>query len=252
MDTRSQNLETLILRGRDYGEADRILVLFSRENGKFSAIAKGVRKPKSHLKAATQLFMHSRLTVSGGRGSGLRVISQGEAIDGFLPLRTDLDRIACAAYVGEMIDLALPERRPNEDIFLLALTTLTLLAASEQFRLILRWFELRLLAILGYRPQLDSCAACGGPLRTEDLAFSPGRGGLLCTACAAEDGIPISGAAAAVMDKLLRWDILDLFRLKLGREQEQELERVLYAYLDRYIERSAKARDGLRQYLDAE
>jgi DNA repair protein RecO (recombination protein O) len=250
MDTRALTSEALILRGRDYGEADRILVVLTKDRGKLSLIAKGVRKPKSHLKAASQLFCHSRISVSGGRGSsGLGVLSQGEVLDSLMELRLDLDKIACASYVGEMIDLALPREKPNEEMFLLALTTLTLLSMTDEYFLVLQWFNLRLLAILGYRPRLDACVQCGRGLRQAEFLLAPDRGGLICKSCAKRPAPPVSGAVIAILDKFLNWDIRSLLKLRLNRETKLMLENAVYAYLDYYLERSVKARTALRQYI---
>jgi len=248
MDTRALVSEALILRGRDYGEADRILVVLTKDRGKMSIIAKSARKPKSSLKAAAQLFTYSNICVGGGK-KGMGILTQGTVIESMMELRLDLDKIACASYIGEMIDIALPEKRPNDEVFLLALTAFKLLCVSEEYHLILQWFNLRLLAVLGYRPRLDGCIKCGRGVNRAEFVLSPARGGLVCKSCAIEGGIPVSGAAISFMDRLLTWDIRDVFKLKLSREHRLELERAIYAYMDYYLERGVKARLALKQYL---
>ena len=85
MDTRAKTDECLILRGRDYKESDRLLIVFSRRYGKFSCLAKGVRRANSKLKAGTQLFSYSRLTFTAGKS--LPLVTQGEAVEARAELR---------------------------------------------------------------------------------------------------------------------------------------------------------------------
>ena len=114
MDLRAQNDECLILRSRDFNESDRLLTVFGRNLGKMACLAKGVRKPKSRLKAATLPFVCGQLEFSasprragqlGQAGSqGLRLITQGETLHSLPELRDDLVKIGAANYVAEMLD----------------------------------------------------------------------------------------------------------------------------------------------------
>lgn len=250
MDIRSITSETLVLRGRDYGEADRILVLLTKEAGKLSAIAKSVRKPTSKLKASTQLFSYSRLNINRGKNGGLGVVTQGETISSLMGLRQDLNKIIAASYIGEMVDLNIPAYKPNDQIFLLVLTALAALEKVSDPYLILRFFDLRLLAVLGYRPRLDACVSCGRPIKEGGFLLSPYRGGILCRSCRTrENGMPVSGAVIAAMEKLLTWDPRQLLHLQLNAKLREELDRALFYYMDYHLEKSAKARDALAQYL---
>ncbi|MGI5824271.1 MAG: DNA repair protein RecO [Bacillota bacterium] len=250
MDIRSVTSDAIILRGRDYSEADRILILLTKEAGKMPAIAKSVRKPASKLKASTQLFSYSRLNINKSKRSTLGVITQGETVSSMMGLREDLTKIACASYVGEMIDLTVPDYKPNGQIFLLTLTVLSLLEKTDDPYIILRFFDMRLLSVLGYRPRLDACLKCGRSSRNSDFILSPYRGGIICKSCqSTEKGMPVSGAAIAVMDKLLNWDLRQLFGLRLSENLKNELDRALFYYMDYHLEKSAKARDALQQYL---
>ena len=166
MDLRAQNDECLILRSRDFNESDRLLTVFGRNLGKMACLAKGVRKPKSRLKAATLPFVCGQLEFSASPrragqlgqvgGQGLRLITQGETLHSLSELRDDLVKIGAANYVAEMLDWVLPPEKPQENLYILAVTVLLLLAALEEPRqqyLLLKFFELRLLGELGWRPR---------------------------------------------------------------------------------------------------
>jgi DNA repair protein RecO (recombination protein O) len=250
MDIRSITSDTIVLRGRDYGEADRILILLTKDMGKIPVIAKSVRKSNSKLKASTQLFSYSRLNINKSKRSTLGVVTQGETINGMMRLREDLTKIACASYIGEMIDLTIPDYKPNQQIFLLTLTSFSLLEKINDPYLLLRFFDLRLLAILGYRPRLDKCVKCGRSCLNGDFVLSPYRGGIVCQSCRGfEKGIPVSGGTIAVMGRLLTWDLRRIFGLKLNDDLKKELDKALYYYMDYHLEKSAKAREALYRYL---
>lgn len=250
MDIRSLTSDAIILRGKDYGEADRILIVLTKEAGKMPAIAKSVRKPTSKLKASTQLFSYSRLNINRSKRSTMGVVTQGETINSLMRLREDLTKIACASYVGEMVDITMPDYKPNNQIFLLTLTALSVLEKVDDPYIALRFFDLRLLAVLGYRPRLDECLTCGRSNRNSDFILSPYRGGIICKSCRnAENGMPVSGAAIAVMEKMLSWDLRRLYSLRLSDSLKAELDRALFYYMDYHLNKSAKARDALFQYL---
>ncbi len=249
MDIRARTDECLILRGRDFGDADRILVLLFREHGKLSCIARGVRRPKSRLKASTQVFSYSRLTFSSGRGS-LGVVTQGETIDSLPALRADLTSIACASYVGELLDAVLPDGKKQESVFILAVTTLTLLAGDADPFLVLKYFELRLLAELGYRPNFAQCAGCGCHTRLPRLYVEPSRGGLLCPGCAGPHrAAAVSAGAVLTLDSLLHWELRRIFNLRISPELRREVDNALALYLEYHLgAAAARARANLAVY----
>ena len=115
------SVEALILRARDFGEADKVITLFTREEGKCQAIAKGVRKSTSRLRGGVQPFTHSRLLLY--RGKTLDTVSQSENICAFAALRDDLVLLSAAAYLAELLETALPEREPLEEVFQLAVAS---------------------------------------------------------------------------------------------------------------------------------
>ena len=99
---RTLRTEVVVLRHTDWGEADRLLVLFSREAGKLRAVAKGVRK--LHSRKAGHLEPFTRVKLLLARGRDFWIVTQAETVDAYLPIREDLVRTAYAAYVIELLD----------------------------------------------------------------------------------------------------------------------------------------------------
>lgn len=177
--------EGLILRRRNIGEADSILTVFSDREGKFDAIARGVRKARSRMRGHLEPLTRSRLMLA--RGRSLDVFTQAETINPYRNIREDLERTALALYCAELVDRFTIEHAENPGLYDLVLTVLDALEAGAPGHVV-RWFEMQLLALSGYDLQLDACASCGSRLPKEDTLLSPSAGGLVCAKCRAASG----------------------------------------------------------------
>src|SRR5260370_18800626 len=189
--------EAIVLRQQALGESDRIVTLFTRENGKVRAVAKGVRKPTSRLGGRIEPFTHARLMRAGGRT--LDVIAQADIVRAFGEVRKDLTRAVHAAYIMELVDRGLPERDRHEDVFVLAGDALEKLdrGRAEAADVGTLWFGLRLAALLGYQPQTAGCVEGGRRLPrprgvTESWAFSLPTARALCPTCRPHAAQPIT------------------------------------------------------------
>ena len=112
--------DAIVIRSREYGESDRILTIFSRENGKLQAIAKGVRKPKSRQRGGTQLFTYADFLLY--RGKSLDTVSQVSPKESFPHLWDDLDRTMAATGIAELLDISVMTEQPQPELFSLTLT----------------------------------------------------------------------------------------------------------------------------------
>lgn len=241
-------VDALIIKSRDFGEADKILTLYTREQGKIQAIAKGVRKSVSRLRGGVQMFAHSRLLLY--RGRSLDTVSQSENIEAFGGLQDDLTRLVYASYLVELLEIAVPDREPNEKIFLLTLVSLGLLLGDDP-ELVCRMFEIRLLYLLGYHPYLTECMMCRKPLGAGTFYLSPEAGGIMCRDCAGEirGKSGISAGTILTMQKLLTADPRQLFRLKIAQGMREELEAALGNYLEYHLDRGVKAKTVLKSLM---
>ncbi|MDD2694633.1 MAG: DNA repair protein RecO, partial [Anaerolineales bacterium] len=149
---RSFRVEAVVLRHTDWGEADRMLTLFTREMGKLRAVAKGVRRERSRKAGHLEPFTRVHLLLA--RGREIPIITQAETIDAYLPLRQDLKRVGEASYIVELIDRFTFEEEENPGMFRLLADTLSRLAGGDEPSLALRYYEMRLLDMIGFRPKL--------------------------------------------------------------------------------------------------
>jgi DNA repair protein RecO (recombination protein O) len=166
----------IVLRTHKLGEADRIVSFVTERHGKVRAVAKGVRKTKSKFGARLEPPTHVALQLYEGRE--LDIVTQAESVDHFRAIREDLDRLTRAVTMLEAVDQLSLEREPNPDLYRMLLGALRALA-DRNSPLVVAGFHWKLLALEGYRPQVESCVVCDA---TDALvAFDPIEGGLLCT-----------------------------------------------------------------------
>ncbi len=178
--------EAVVLRSIRYGEADRILHLYSRTRGRIGAIAKGARRPKSRFGGRLEPFFRLDLVLHEGRGE-LLTVTNVATVDGFPRLRASGPALGAAARACDAVLRLLDTPEPNPPAYNLLCRYLALLddpdaerAASLETALA---FRLKLALAAGFSPELAACAHCGD---TEHLSgFSGAAGGVVCSSCEA-------------------------------------------------------------------
>jgi len=245
--------EAIVLRRRDFGEADRILTLFTRDRGKISAIAKGVRRIASRKSGHVELFTHTGLLLAQGRN--LDIVTQAETIQPFRAVRDDLIRTTYAYHIAELVDRLSAEGVPSPMVFDLLREMLAALAEVEDPSLAARHFEMRLLGLLGYRPQLANCVDCGADVDAGGNAFGPDAGGVLCPACASRhtDALPLGERTFRVLRFLQTREWAMVRRIELTPGTRGSVERIMHAYIRHLLERelnSVTFLKGLRRVAD--
>jgi DNA repair protein RecO (recombination protein O) len=233
--------EAVVLRRHDFGEADRLLTLYTARSGKLRAIAKGVRRPTSRLGGHLELFTHSNLLIA--RGRNLDIVTQVESIDGFTSLREDLWRTGLAYYVSELVDCLTEEHSENPLLFTSLVNALTRISEGIRPLDALHHFELQALSQLGFRPELRVCVRCRQGLQPVSNAFSLSAGGILCGACRASDPLcrTISANALKVLRLCLDDDWSTTSRLRLDTKLSDEVEHLLNAYTQFIAETQLKS-----------
>lgn len=227
-------VEAIVIRRTNLGEADRIVTLFTRDQGKISAVAKGARKPGSRFAGRLELFTHLRALLAHGRT--LDVVSQVEVIDPFAAIRADLGRLGAASLVAELTDRATPEREAQPALYTTLRVALRLVASGDA-QLAAMWYAAQVLVLSGYAPIVDRCVICGRPL-PRGAVFSLGLGGALCATDRARDAdaIPASAVALAAIGFLREAPAGALGRVTLDRRQRAEVEGLLRRYLEYRLE----------------
>lgn len=237
-DFRSFRASAVVLRHADWGEADRLLTLYTREQGMVRAIAKGARKVTSRKAGHLQPFTH--ITVQLAKGRDLLIVTQVETINAFLPLHDDLLKTSHAAYVVELLlRFSYEDEGANPAIFRLLVETLGRIEAEEDAWLAVRYYEMRLLDAVGFRPQLFECANCSREIRAEDQFFSFTAGGVICPRCG--EGLrnlsKISLEALKYLRHFQRSSYRDASRAHPSIEVKKEAETLMQGYFTYLLER---------------
>lgn len=229
--------EIVVIKRIDVGEADKILTLYTPHRGKVRAIAKGVRRTESHLAGNVELFVRANALIA--RGRNLDIVTQAETLDAYKGMRTDLERMQTSFYLGELLDGLTEEGLPNEAAYALLVECLTALAAGADPDSIARYYEQRLLDVMGYRLELGHCLNCRKPLEPAVNRFSAAVGGVLCPDCQATDPAAqtLSVNALKVLRLIAREPLLALLRLRLSPALRTELEAIGHASVRQHLER---------------
>src|SRR5919197_3014673 len=181
---RSFKTEAVILRSIRYGEADRVLHLYSPDRGRVGAVAKGVRRVRSRLGGRLEPLMRARLVLHEGRGE-LCTVSQADTVHAHAALRERRESLERAVQACDAVLRLLDSQEPNRPAYNLLCRELQLLDAdpAAATRAHALAFRVKLLLAAGFAPELAACAACG---EREHLgAFSASAGGVVCPACEA-------------------------------------------------------------------
>jgi DNA repair protein RecO (recombination protein O) len=174
----------IVLRTVDYGDADRVVTLFTRDAGKLAALARGARKSVRRFGAGLGLFGVGEAVLLDKPNAELSGLERFDGARGFPALMSDVAKVAHGGYACELVRELIPLRHPEPELFELLIELFTTLELGPARAETLRIFELRLLDTLGLRPQLERCVACDG-----DELGAPGdvldvrRGGVVCAAC---------------------------------------------------------------------
>lgn len=224
----------IILKNMDYRESDKIVHVFTEKEGKVSAVARGIKKPKSSLRACVQPFCHSLLYFR--RGREMEQITQGQLMEFYADTREDISRLLYAVYIMELLDKSLLDKMPFNELYSYTLQVLDYINQWGINPLIIRHFELQLLLSLGYSPSLDFCVNCGGK---ELRAFNIAAGGAICEDCRniSDPIFSISAQTLALLRLLLRARLSTLSRVKASPASLMQLENLLEAYLEYHLEK---------------
>lgn len=236
--------KALVLREVKYKEADKILTVLTAGEGKLTVKARGALRKGCKFGAASQALCYSSMTLfgSGGKWS----INEAETLEQFLPLRTEIGLLALGSYFAELLEAVADEDSPNPEMLQLGLNSLYALSQGlyhpEQIKAA---FELKLLCLAGYEPQLDQCPACGSAEPAQP-SFSLNGGCIHCLGCPPGSpgvSLPLCREALDAMRYIIRAEPKKLFSFKIPSAAERQLRDVCEAYMMAQLERGFGALD---------
>ena len=244
---RSLRVEAVVIRHSDWGEADRLLTLYTREAGKIRALAKGVRRLRS--RKAGHLEPFTRVALMLARGRDLWIVTQAETVDSYPELGLDLQRTGYAAYVLELLDRFTYEEGQNRVLYQLLVDTLHHTATAKDPFIPVRYYDMRMLDVLGFRPQLFTCVACGEEIQPQDQYFSAAQGGVLCPRCGSLEmgAVKVSTNTLRYLRHYQRSSYAEAARAGVPVGVRTEMETILQGYMTYLLERGLNTPGFLRE-----
>ena len=242
---RSYRCEALTLKKFSSGEADLIVTLYARDNGKLRVSAKGARRSTSKLVGHLEPLSLVNLALAQARN--LDIVTQAQTVDNFARLKSDLKAMAKGVYLAELVDGFGSEAQPNQALYHLAIGTLHAIGDSPDSDWPLHFFELHLLQVSGLMPELYHCVGCRAELAPERHRFSASMGGTVCPDCSPEGAYvrPLSLRALKVLRLLHRGQLADILPLRTDETLRQELKIILSGTVEYWLDRRVRSSEFL-------
>lgn len=240
----------LVIREQIIKEQDKLITVLTRSNGVIHAFVHGAKSIKSPKSVATGLLTYSRFTIFSNRER--YIVDEANAQDVFMPLRKDITKLALAQYFCELLAELAPQEDEAEEYLRLVLNSLFFVSKGNRpDSLIKSTFELRLLTLAGYMPDLVCCNACAC-YESEDMYFLPKSGTLVCGDCAgsySEEKVKTGLGITAAMRHCVYSEFNKLFSFSVTPEAQPTLEYAVESYLHNQLGKKLKTLDFYKQLL---
>lgn len=238
--------QALVLRVTDYNDRDALLTLLTKENGKLTVKARGLRRKNSPLIAPCQLLAFGEFTLFEYRG--MYTVNEAHSIELFQPLRRDLTKLSLGTYFAQVAELVAQEDMPNPDLISLVLNCLhglsKLSLPETQVKAV---FELRCASLAGYTPDLFGCHVCGS---SQPVFFDLSGGSLLCRNCQSSGiRMPVNAGVLDAMRYIVSCEPKKLFSFSVGYENLEQLSGLTESYLTTQLERGFSTLDFYKSLL---
>jgi DNA repair protein RecO (recombination protein O) len=242
----------IVIRSLNYGESDKITTFFTKDFGKLKGIAKGARRSRKRFQNALGLFSHLRLFFFDKEGLGLVRAESCDILHSFPKIKEDLKKILYGNYYLELMNEMAGEREGNPEAFELLLSSLSNLEELDLQEEQLRIFEIRMLSLFGYRPNMRRCNLCQKDW--EDLKeppavfFSLERGALICETCSKmrNNLIPISLGTARLVEKISQVELPKISRLRFTLQALSESQELLPKFISYQLGKELKSLKAIK------
>jgi DNA repair protein RecO (recombination protein O) len=238
-------VEGIVIRSIDYGEGDKILTLFSKEAGKISVMARGAKKLKSRHSAIAQLFTYGEFNCY--KPGSMGTLNAGEIWNSYHRLKEDIHKTAYASYLMELTDRMIGENERNAPLFEQLKAALDAMDEEKDPQIVTHIYEMKMLAIAGYMPELNECVSCG--TREGTMALSVSLGGTVCSRCRHSDpgALAVSDGTLKLLRLFLHMDIRRLGKTEVKEATKNQLKQCIRQFLDAHVDVKWKSRNFIDQ-----
>ena len=228
--------EALVLRTYPFHEADLLVTLFTRAEGKVRGVAKSAKKSKKRFGGALEPLTHVTAHWEDKEKQELARLDSFEIISSPLAVEVTYPRLVALGYVAEVIDQLLPDREPSDSIFRLTLSVVKHLQAGPVW-MPLTYFDLWIVRLIGLLPELNQCVVCGAALDGNRAYFHPLADGLLCPDDKRLASSEISAESRMLAAEMFRAPVETFTTLHWPRQRGADLRRFLAQRIERHIEK---------------
>lgn len=229
--------EAINLKSYNLNDADKIMVMYSKENGLIKGVAKGIKKPKSKLGARMDLLVANTLQILKGRS--LDTIIQAQTVNHFRKTREDYDKLMLSSYISEVVmNFGEGSEAASKEIYELLYKALNRISNSESKKdmlIAVIKFQLKMLLIMGFCVELDSCLCCREQILNDDMYFSSKMGGVVCKECNEHLGVKLKmhHKIRDFLQAMLQFDFD--FESDYDKKATEKVCQVCFDLLDEYI-----------------
>lgn len=226
----------IIIKQSDFGEANRILTIFTSEYGIIKAAVYGAKSIKNKNSASSQFLCYADFILKE-TGRDIMTFVSCDIIDSFFNIQEDITKLSLCVYFSDLIYSLINQNAPDEAILRLFLNTVYALCYKDyDTEMIRAVFELRIMAYAGYRPNLNYCSVCS---KSEGItAFCAQSGGILCNNCAKRGDIPIDSGVYHAIKYILSCDEKKMFSFEASKDVLKTVSKISESYVTTYIEKS--------------
>ena len=245
--------EAIVLGQNDFGEADKVVTLYTKEFGKLKAVAKGVRRIKSRFGSAMEPFSHDHLMLYMPRKRDLYVVTGSRIIRTHKELRENFDSFITGSYITELVNKLTEPEEPNRHLFSLILQAFHQIPKQDR-DIIIVIFAIKFLADAGYKLNLEKCVFCEKPIPlSEQKKLSIQHGGLLCAKCQSRDvqAMDVSSLALQYLKKIGIVDLTKVGKINIETSIKNELKRIVHFYLSHHLPGRLKTEEFMEKLISS-
>lgn len=222
--------EILVVKEVNYKENDKILHALSRTRGKIQLIAKGAKKSNSHLITSSQLFAYSKCSMTTSKD--MYIMTSADLIDNFYNLKNNMDAFFYGNYILELISFIAQENEVDSRIFDMTVSVLHYLSTmSKDFDKLIAAYELKLVSMLGYKPNFKHCLSCGKEINSYSQ-LSIKEGGLFCSQCVNYgNGINVTYNEILTMENILKSRFENISSIEVNKKILHIIRNFLFYYI---------------------
>ena len=233
----------IVIKSMNLSESDRLITFMTENHGKVKCVAKGARKAKNQFWGSLEPMSLIHLIYFGREHQSLFRLNHSDIIESFQTIRDDFDKLYTGIYFLDLIDAMILEGHWEPKVFGLLYQALVALNQQNELEPLRRLFEIRLLSLSGYKPQLEQCVLCRKTPANGMIPFSYAHNGILCSSCSnsARVDIQFSVGTRNYIKKLLEVEIKTCERLKFPKSQTEEIEKVTHRLVLSHLGRELKS-----------